>query len=109
MGKFSFKTGKYGDFYFNLKADNGQIVLVSQGYSTKNACDNGIDSVRKNSSDDTFFDRNVASHGQHYFTLKAANGQVIGTREMYTTNEAMENDMASVGQNTPEATIETSK
>jgi uncharacterized protein YegP (UPF0339 family) len=105
MGKFSIKTGKNGDLYFNLKAGNGQIILASQGYSSKSACDNGIESVRKNATDDARFERNVASNGQHYFNLKAANGQVIGKSEMYTTKDAMENGIASVGKNAPDASV----
>lgn len=106
MGKFSIKTGKNGDLYFNLKAGNGQIILASQGYSSKAACDNGIESVRKNSADDSSFERNVAKNGQHYFNLKATNGQVIGKSEMYTTKDAMENGVASVGKNAPDASVE---
>lgn len=31
MGKFSIKEGKNGQYYFNLKASNGQIILSSEG------------------------------------------------------------------------------
>ncbi|MBU2019026.1 MAG: YegP family protein [Bacteroidetes bacterium] len=105
MGKFSIKTGKNGDYYFNLKAVNGQIILASQGYSNKAGCENGIESVRKNANDDARFERNEAKNGQHYFNLKASNGQIIGTSEMYTTKAAMENGIESVGKNAPEATL----
>jgi|TARA_R110000737_G_scaffold33607_1_gene51920 uncharacterized protein YegP (UPF0339 family) len=105
MGKFSIKTGKNGDLYFNLKAGNGQIILASQGYSSKSACENGIESVRTNSADDARFERNEAKNGQHYFNLKATNGQVIGKSEMYTTKDAMENGIASVGKNAPDASV----
>ena len=47
MGKFTIKIGKNGDHYFNLKAGNGQIILASQGYNSKSACENGVESVRK--------------------------------------------------------------
>ncbi len=107
MGKFSIKTGKNGDLYFNLKAGNGQIILASQGYGSKSACDNGIESVRNNCTDDSCFDRNTAKDGSFYFNLKAKNGQVIGKSEMYTTAAAMENGIASVGKNAPDATVET--
>jgi uncharacterized protein len=106
MGKFSIKTGANGDFYFNLKASNGQIILASQGYSSKSACENGIASVQKNCADDGNFERNEAKNGQFYFNLKAGNGQTIGKSEMYTTKAAMENGVASVQKNAPEATTE---
>lgn len=46
--KFEMYTDKKGDFRFRLKATNGQIIAVSEGYTTKNACKNGIESIRKN-------------------------------------------------------------
>ena len=39
---------KAGEFRFRLKARNGQIIATSEGYTTKNACENGVESVRKN-------------------------------------------------------------
>ena len=59
MGKFVISTRKNGEFQFNLKADNGQIILTSEGYTTKAACENGIVSVRKNSADDTRYERRI--------------------------------------------------
>lgn len=53
MGKFIISTRKNGEFQFNLKAGNGQTILASEGYSTKGACENGVESVRKNASDDS--------------------------------------------------------
>ncbi len=46
--KFEMYTDKAGEFRFRLKARNGKIIAVSEGYTTKAACENGIDSVRKN-------------------------------------------------------------
>lgn len=47
MGKFEIFTGKNGQFYFRLKAGNGEIIAQSQGYATKSAAQNGIESVRR--------------------------------------------------------------
>ena len=49
--KFELYTDKKGEFRFRLKARNGQIIAVSEGYTTKSACLNGIESVRKNAAD----------------------------------------------------------
>lgn len=46
--KFELFEDKGGEFRFRLKARNGKIVAVSEGYKTKAACENGIESVRKN-------------------------------------------------------------
>ena len=51
MGKFVVSTRKNGEFQFNLKAGNGQGILASEGYSAKASCLNGIESVKKNSTD----------------------------------------------------------
>ena len=46
--KFEMYEDKAGEFRFRLKARNGEIVATSEGYTTKRACENGIESVRKN-------------------------------------------------------------
>ena len=49
--KFELYTDKKGEYRFRLKATNGQIIGVSEGYTTKKACENGIASVKKNAED----------------------------------------------------------
>lgn len=53
MGKPKFEIKKRTDekFMFNLKAGNGEIILTSQGYTTKQGCKNGISSVKENASE----------------------------------------------------------
>lgn len=106
MGKFVISKRKNEEFQFNLKAGNGQVILASEGYTTKAACNNGIESVRKNSTDDGRFDKKTAKNGKFYFNLKAGNGQIIGTSEMYESEASRDNGIASVGKNAPDATIE---
>ncbi|UJH92712.1 YegP family protein [Antarcticibacterium sp. 1MA-6-2] len=105
MGKFEIKKDKAGEFRFNLKAGNGQVILSSEGYKAKPSCMNGIESVRTNSQSDERFERKETATG-HRFNLKSTNGQVIGTSEVYTTVSAMENGIASVKKNAPDATID---
>ena len=50
MGKFVITLRKNGEFQFNLKATNGQVILTSEGYNTKAACLNGVESVKKNAT-----------------------------------------------------------
>ena len=106
MGKFVISTRKNGEFQFSLKAGNGQEILASEGYTTKAACLNGVESVKKNSQDDARFDRLESKNGKYYFNLKATNGQIIGTSEMYESSSGMENGIASVKTNAPTATVE---
>jgi len=46
--KFEVYTDKAGEFRFRLKATNGQIIAVSEGYKAKASCLNGVESVKKN-------------------------------------------------------------
>ena len=84
MGKFEIKKTKSGQFKFDLKASNGQVILSSETYKSKTSCKNGISSVKRNAGNDNRYERKTAKNGSPYFNLKAANGQVIGTSEMYS-------------------------
>lgn len=106
MGKFEINKDKAGKHRFNLKASNGQIILISESYETKSSCNNGIESVRKNSQDDARYERKTAKNGSPYFNLKSTNGQVIANSEMYSTAAAMENGVASVKKNALDASVE---
>ena len=105
MGKFVISQRKNGEYQFNLKAGNGQVILTSEGYTTLAACKNGIESVKKNSQEDTRFERKEAKDGSPFFNLKATNGQVIGKSEMYSSAAACENGIESVKKNAPEAEV----
>ena len=105
MVKFEITSRKNGEFQFNLKATNGQVILTSQGYKTKASCLNGVESVKKNSQDDKRFEVKVSSNGKPFFNLMATNGQVIGTSQMYASETTMKNGIASVKRNAPEAAI----
>lgn len=105
MGKFEIKKRKNNEFQFDLKASNGQIILTSEGYTTKENCKNGIESVKKNSQIDSRYEKLEAKNGKPYFNLKASNGQVIGTSEMYESIAARDNGIASVKKNAPDADV----
>lgn len=104
--KFELKASKNGQFLFNLKAGNGEVILTSETYKEKSSAMNGIASVKSNAGDDTRFERKTAKDGQAYFVLKAGNGEIIGKSEMYKSTTAMENGIASVKKNAPDARID---
>ncbi|RYC67009.1 MULTISPECIES: YegP family protein [Spirosoma] len=106
MGKFVISTRKNGEFQFNLKATNGQVILSSEGYSSASACENGIESVKKNAPDDDRYERKTSTNGKFYFTLKAGNGQVIGSSELYESESGRDNGIESVKKNAPDAEVE---
>ena len=105
MGKFVKKTAKDGEFYFNLKAGNGETILSSEMYTTKTARDNGIESVRKNAPLDERYEKKKAGNGRYHFNLKAGNGQVIGSSEMYASAASRDHGIGSVKRNAPDATV----
>jgi len=94
-GKYSLTNTSDGRFLFNLEAENGEKILTSQSYEAKASAQNGIESVRTISKDDS-----------PYFVLKAGNGEVIGTSQQYSSPAAMETGIESVKANAPAAAVD---
>ena len=120
MGKFVITTTKSGEFTFNLKATNGQVILTaSESYSSEDGVKGGIESVQKNAlahvEDQTVENFETLPHpkyevyqdkaGEFRFRLKAKNGQNIGKSEGYKTKASCLNGIESVGKNAPEAEV----
>lgn len=120
MGKFVIRNVASG-IKFDLKATNGQVIATSEVYESKAACENGIESVRKNApianlEDQTAENYETATNpkfemyedkgGEYRFRLKSRNGQIIATSEGYKTKAACENGIESVRKNAPEAEVE---
>ncbi|MGN7823613.1 YegP family protein [Chitinophaga sp. 22536] len=59
-----------------------------------------------NSQHDERFERKNSSNGKHYFNLKAANGQIIGTSEMYESTSGRDNGIEPVKKNAAVASTE---
>ncbi len=100
-GTFEIYKDKAGEFRFRLKSGDGNNLLGSEGYKAKTGCTNGIESVKKNASDDGRYERKETSSGKHMFNLKSGNGQVVGTSSSYGSAgardeaiEAVKNDAA---------------
>lgn len=105
MGKFVITKRVNGEYQFNLKAGNGEIILTSEGYNQKASCQKGITSVKNNSQDDSKYDRRVAKNDKDYFVLKAGNGEIIGKSQYYVSKSSMETGIASVKHNAPDAEV----
>ena len=102
-GKFELKTAKDGQFYFSLKAGNGEKILASEMYKTRASALNGIESVKTNAPDDKRYERKTSANNKPFFVLKAANSQIIGQSELYESEAARDNGIESVKRNAPEA------
>ena len=105
MGKFEIKLAKDGQYYFNLKSGNGQVILSSEMYTTLKACENGVESVKKNAGEESRYELSQSESGKYHFNLKAANHQVIGSSQMYESEESAKAGIASVISNAPEAEV----
>lgn len=105
MEKFVITKRVNNEYQFNLKARNGEIILTSEGYVQKASCIKGIASVKINSQEDSRYERRVAKNEKDYFVLKARNGEIIGKSQLYSSNTSMENGIASVKANAPDAEV----
>lgn len=121
MGKFVVKTTKTG-IKFDLKAGNGETIATSEVYSSKGACQNGIESVKRNAPIAAVENQTVEGYatekhpkfevfkdkaGEYRFNLKATNGQVIASSEGYKAIASCLNGIESVKKNAPDAPIVT--
>jgi uncharacterized protein YegP (UPF0339 family) len=98
-GYYQLKKTSGGKFHFTLNAGNHEIILSSQQYTEKSAAEGGIASTRTNGTHDARYERKLSAAGEPYFLLKAANGQIIGTSEMYGSEASRDNGIHSVVNN----------
>jgi len=103
--KYHLKKASDGQFFFNLHASNGEIVLTSEHYAAKPSAMAGIESVRNNAQREGAFELKESTSGKHYFVLKATNGQVVGQGQMYGSRASAEHGIASVKRYAPDAGI----
>ena len=104
-GKYEIKRAKNGEYYFNLKAGNGEIILTSETYKAKAGAKNGIESVKTNSSQPDRYERKASPSGKFFFVLKAGNREVIGRSEMYESETSRDNGIESVKTNGPSTDV----
>ena len=105
-GKFEVKATKNGQFMFNLKASNGEIILTSEMYKTMKGLKNGIKSVKTNAKVPAHFKTMMSKKNEPYFVLRAGNNQVVGKSEMYSSDKALANGIDSVKKNAPDAAVD---
>jgi uncharacterized protein YegP (UPF0339 family) len=104
--KFEIQKASDGQFFFRLKAGNGEIILTSEQYQAKGSAQGGIESVKANAPVDARYERKTAASAQPFFVLKATNGETLGRSQMYSSAAAMEKGIESVKANAPGAPVE---
>ncbi len=120
MGKFLIKKTANDEYVFNLKAGNGEVIAISEVYTTLQACEKGIESVKKNSLEAKLEDQTTENFekvtnpkfevykdqkGEFRFRLKAKNGEIIATGEGYVSKSGCMNGIESIRKNAPEAAV----
>ncbi len=95
---FELFVAENDEYYFNLKAANGEIVLSSEGYVAKSGALNGIASVRENGRDLEQFEVRMAENEEFYFVLKAGNGEIIGVSETYVSESNANRGLETVAE-----------
>ena len=98
-GWFELKQAANKQYHFTLKAGNGEVILSSEMYTTKNAAQAGIASVQANAASGDRYGKATATNGKFYFTLKAANHQIIGSSQMYASEQSRDAGITSVMTN----------
>ncbi len=93
-----------GQYWYHLRADNGEIVQSSEGYTSKASCENGIQSVKANCQPHRFVSYFTA--GQYGFNHVAANGEIIGRSEKYPTALARDHGLQVVLREAPAAHVQ---
>jgi uncharacterized protein YegP (UPF0339 family) len=106
MLKFELFLQKDGEYRFHLKAENGRIVMTSEGYNTEDAARNGIESVRTNASNLGRYDLIESNEdNKWYFNLRAHNGEIIGTSEIYESFENVKRGAFLIQAEAPKAQV----
>jgi uncharacterized protein len=106
MAKFEvYQSGKKNEFRFRLKADNGQTILSSEGYTTRTAALNGIASVKKNAKDPKRVTKSQTPNNLYRFAFTAGNNEIIGVSQNYKSESGRNNGIDSVKRNAAKAEI----
>jgi uncharacterized protein YegP (UPF0339 family) len=104
--RFRITQGAGDEYTFNLTAANGERILSSERYTSHSGATRGIGAVKENAGVEARYDKRVARDGSLYFVLKAGNGEIVGTSEMYSSSSARERGVESVKVNAPGAGVE---
>ncbi|NAW50112.1 DUF1508 domain-containing protein [Elizabethkingia argentiflava] len=105
MAKYLIRKSTNGQYWWVLKAGNGETILTSETYTTKQNCLKGVESSKVNIADGNF--KILTSvRNDPYFTQRAGNHQVLGTSQMYSSTHARDIGISSVKNNAPIAVIE---
>lgn len=89
--EFQIFRGQDGQFYFRYNAVNGEQLLSSEGYTTKQNCLGGVASVKRLSPSESSYVRFTDSAGEYRYNIVAASGEIVArSSEGYSTSQSRE-------------------
>lgn len=100
------KSSAAEPFSFSFVNDEGKMVLRSENYKAKDSASKGINSVKKNCTEDKRYVLKESTNGMYFFNVKSANGQVVATSAMYPTANDRTDAINHVKANAPGCAIE---
>jgi uncharacterized protein len=104
--KYVLRRSANYQYYWNLNSVNGEVLLTSETYLSRQSAVDGIASSKRNTAESNF-DRRTSIKNEPYFVqIASGNYQVLGTSEMYSSTQAMNNGIAAVKRDAPYAQTE---
>lgn len=86
--------------------DGDSTIVKSENYAQKASAKNGIESVKKNSQEDSRYELKESTNGKFYFNIKATNGQVVATSTMFATESDRSAAISKLKAEAPSCKVE---
>jgi uncharacterized protein YegP (UPF0339 family) len=100
------KSAAAEPFSFTFVDDSGKMVLRSENYKAKDSASKGINSVKKNCTEDKRYVLKESANGMFFFNVKSANGQVVATSAMYPSEQERTEAINHIKSNAPACEVE---
>jgi uncharacterized protein len=89
-------AGATGQFHWSFFGGNGEAVLSSESYTTEAAAYNGALAVQSSGQRAGNYDVKLNAAGGYYFTIQAANGEIVGVSRAYPTRAGADAGVAAL-------------
>lgn len=103
--RYEIRSASDGSPYWRLMSVNGNVLITSETYSSKSACEGGIAASRRCAPSDSNYRRLTSTRGEPYFTLNAENYQVLGTSEMYSSTYNRDTGISATKRDGPTSNV----
>lgn len=100
------KSSAAEPFSFSFVGDGEKMVLKSENYKAKDSASKGIKAVKKNCGNDKRYVLKESVNGKYFFNIKSANGQVVATSAMYSSEQERTDAINFVKSQVPDCDVE---